>query len=163
MLKLKVKLPGNPLSCFPGFHSRTLLYNFSYLKLKSTQYLGLNTLNLTKDEKKELPTTIKSSTEKNEKQSQPNNRKESKFSVVEDEESMRLDRFLRKRIDPHLPQSFIEKMIRKGKITCISKKGKENNLTSKYRVIFGDVIAVNGNVKSETEIRVLIFFFLFFF
>ena len=75
----------------------------------------------------------------------------SKFVVKRDYHNARLDRWFKHNVSD-LPQSFLEKLIRKNKIKVNKKKTK-----TKYRVQLNDIIEVFNfdkiKHKNKTEIK----------
>ena len=65
------------------------------------------------------------------------------IKVKEFDEDTRIDRWLKRQFTS-LTQNFIEKNLRKGKITVNNKKNKAN-----YKVIVGDIVNIHG--YSETK------------
>lgn len=71
--------------------------------------------------------------------------KQPQIFIVEDTESSRLDRWLKKQI-PHLGQGLLEKLLRIGKIKLNQKKAK-----SSERIQNGDVISIYTNLDDLEE------------
>ena len=65
-----------------------------------------------------------------------------KYIVVDDEDGIRIDRWIRRKFDL-LPQSFIQKKLRKGVIFINSKKIKANKI-----IHFNDIIEIKDFNKN---------------
>ena len=68
------------------------------------------------------------------------------FKIEEDFENVRLDKWFKKKVKP-LPQSLIERTLRKGKILVNGKKAK-----SSYKIQINDEIKIYADIDNDDKI-----------